>query len=52
MSQMPEVRINAKGVTTMSYEVFRELDHGAICQALGLPYDRAVKTRRPKRSKR
>lgn len=49
-SREPEVKVNSKGVTTMTYDVWKALDHSAICQALGLPFDRA--TRKPKRTKR
>jgi hypothetical protein len=48
----PDLVVSGKGVTTMTYEVFKALDHSALCQALGLPFDRSVTPRRPKRSKR
>lgn len=43
----PGVRTNAKGVTTIDYLIFKELDHTAICQSLGLRVDPS----RPKRKK-
>ena len=48
MSREVEVRTNAKGVTTMSYDVWKSLDHGHICRALGLP---TATINRPKRQK-
>lgn len=45
MSQQAELTINAKGVTSMSYDVFKELDHGAVCKALGI---RLLSPQRPK----
>lgn len=43
-----EVTINAKGITSMPLDVFAELDHGAICKALGI---RVISPEHPKRSK-
>ena len=45
MSDRAEVTINAKGVTTIPYDVFRELDHGAVCNALGI---RVISPEKPK----
>lgn len=49
MSNQAEVTINSKGVTTIPYLVFKELDPGAICQALGI---RIITPQKPKRRKR
>lgn len=49
MSDRAEVTVNAKGVTTMSYDVFRALDHSALCKALGLP---TTTINRPRKQKK
>jgi hypothetical protein len=45
MSERAEVVINSKGVTTIPYIVFRELEHSAICHALGIRIDSSRKAR-------
>jgi hypothetical protein len=49
MSRDIELWVNAKGVTTMTYDVWKSLDHSAICKALGLP---TTTINRPKKGKK